>query len=127
MAAGRNPLAMQMARGSSREGVGHWKLQRLTAVANLILIVWFVISVLALSNANYTETRAWLAAPSNTILMILLVISTYIHAPLGLQVVVEDYVHHEGAKMATLVAIKLLAIGLAVASLVAILKVSLGS
>jgi succinate dehydrogenase / fumarate reductase membrane anchor subunit len=123
----RNPLSMQMARGSSREGVGHWKLQRLTAISNLILVVWFVISVLALSGANYHETRLWLAQPWNTVMMALLVISTFIHAPLGLQVVIEDYVHHEGAKTAALIAIRLLAVALAVASLIAILRVSLGS
>lgn len=125
--ASRLPLSMQKARGASREGVGHWKLQRLTAISNLILIVWFVISVLALSDANYSETRAWLASPWNTLLMVLLVMSTFLHAPMGLQVVIEDYVHHEGAKIACLVAVRLAAIAMAVACLLAILKVSLGS
>jgi succinate dehydrogenase / fumarate reductase membrane anchor subunit len=82
---------------------------------------------MALAGAGYTEVRAWLAAPLPASLMILLVISTFYHARLGVQVVIEDYVHHEGAKIASLAAVTLITFGLAVACIVAVLKVATGS
>jgi succinate dehydrogenase / fumarate reductase membrane anchor subunit len=86
-----------------------------------------VFSCVALVGAGYAEVRAWLASPVAATLMILLVISTFYHARLGVQVVIEDYVHHEGAKLAALAALTLVVIALAVACIVAVLKVSIGS
>jgi succinate dehydrogenase membrane anchor subunit len=122
-----SPLAKARGLGSARVGVGHWTHQRLTAVANVLLVLWFVFSAMALAGADYAEVRAWLAAPVPASLMILLVISTFYHARLGVQVVIEDYVHHEGAKLAALTALTLVTFGLAVACIVAVLKVSIGS
>jgi succinate dehydrogenase / fumarate reductase membrane anchor subunit len=90
-------------------------------------VLWFLFSAVALAGAGYAEVRAWLAAPVPASLMILLVISTFYHARLGVQVVIEDYVHHEGAKLAALAALTLVVIALAVACIVAVLKVSIGS
>jgi len=125
----RSPLAKARGLGAARSGVGHWTHQRLTAVSNLLLELWFVFSALALAlaGAGYAEVRAWLASPLSASLMILLVISTFYHARLGVQVVIEDYVHHEGAKLAALAALTLIVVALAVACIVAVLKVSIGS
>jgi succinate dehydrogenase / fumarate reductase, membrane anchor subunit len=128
MASAHRPaIARVKASGSAREGVGHWKVQRLTAIANAPLVLWFIISAVALSGASYDETRAWLATPFNTVLMSLLVVSIFWHAKLGVQVIIEDYVHHEGIKVASLVALTLAIIGLAASCLVAIFKISFGS
>lgn len=123
----RTPIATARGLGSSRAGVGHWKLQRLTALGNLVLLLWLVFSVASLAGTDYDTVRAWLAAPLPATLMILLVISTFYHARLGVQVVIEDYVHHEAAKVASLAATALLALGLAVACIVAVLTIAIGS
>ena len=122
----RSPLAKARGLGAARAGVGHWTHQRLTAISNLLLVLWFVFSAVALAGADYAEVRAWLASPLSASLMILLVISTFYHARLGVQVVVEDYVHHEGARIASLVAIALIVLALAVACIVAVLTVAVG-
>ena len=121
------PLGRARGLGAARGGVGHWKLQRLTAMSNAVLVLWFVFSAMALAGASYEEVRAWLASPVTATLMILLVLSVFQHAPLGLQVIIEDYVHHPGARIAALVLVRLVVAGLAVACIVAILTVALGS
>lgn len=123
----QSPIARVRGLGAAREGVGHWIRQRLTAISNVILVLWFVFSAMALAGADYQEVRAWLASPVSASLMILLVISVFYHARLGLQVVVEDYLHHPALKLGTLVAITLIISALAVACIVAVLKVSIGS
>jgi succinate dehydrogenase / fumarate reductase membrane anchor subunit len=123
----QSPIARARGLGPAREGVNHWIRQRLTAISNIVLVLWFVFSAIALAGAGYGEVRAWLASPVPASLMILLVISTFYHARLGVQVVVEDYVHHEGAKIASLAAVTLITFGLAVACIVAVLKVAIGS
>jgi succinate dehydrogenase / fumarate reductase membrane anchor subunit len=121
------PIVKARGLGAARAGVGHWTHQRLTAIGNLLLVLWFVLSAIALAGADYAEVRAWRASPVAATLMILLVISTFYPARLGVQVVIEDYVHHEGAKLAALAALTLVVIALAVACIVAVLKVSIGS
>jgi len=113
--------------GSAREGVAHWKAQRLTAIANLVLVLWFVLAAASLADTSYETVRAWLASPLAATLMILFVISIFYHARLGVQVVIEDYVHHEGIKIVSLALVALVAFGLAVACVVAVLSVSFGT
>jgi succinate dehydrogenase / fumarate reductase membrane anchor subunit len=122
----RTPIAKARGLGSARSGLQHWKMQRLTAISNVLLVLWFLFSAMALSGSDYDEVRRWLASPVTASLMVLLIISTFYHARLGLQIVVEDYVHHEGAKVATLVAIALLVLALAVACIVAVLTIAIG-
>jgi len=122
----RTPIAKVRGLGSARAGLQHWKMQRLTAISNVLLVLWFVFSAIALSGSGYDQVRAWLASPITATLVVLLVISTFSHARLGLQVAVEDYVHHEGAKIASLVAIALVVLALAVACIVAVLTVAVG-
>jgi succinate dehydrogenase / fumarate reductase membrane anchor subunit len=81
----------------------------------------------ALTGAGYAEVRAWLASPVVATLMILLVISAFYHARLGLQVVTEDYVHHHGAKVVAVIALMLVIAALAAACIVSVLHISIGS
>lgn len=123
----RSAIGRVKARGSAREGLGHWKMQRLTSIAMVLLVIWFVLSAVSLSGASYEEVRAWLASPFSATMMVLLVVAAFWHAKLGIQVVIEDYVHHEGTLIASLVVLNLAVVALAAACLVAIVKVSLGS
>ena len=122
----RTPIAKVRGLGTARSGLQHWKMQRLTAIANVLLVLWFMFSAMALSGSGYDQVRAWLASPVTASLAVLLIISTFYHARLGLQVVVEDYVHHEGLRVAALAAIALLVLALAVACIVAVLSVAVG-
>lgn len=122
----RSPLGRALGLGSAKEGVEHWWRQRLTAVALVPLALWFVASVIALMGADYATFTHWLASPLVAILMILAVGATFYHAVLGVQVVVEDYVHIEWVKIAALVFLKLAGFSLAVAGIFAVLKVAFG-
>lgn len=122
----RSPLGRALGLGSAKEGVEHWWIQRLTAVALVPLSLWFVTSVIALAGADHATVLAWLSRPLVAILMVLLVGTSFYHASLGLQVVIEDYVHHEGAKIAALVLNKLVCFALAVAGIFAVLKIAFG-
>ena len=121
----RTPISHIRGLGSAKDGLGHWTMQRLTAIANVLLIVWFLVSAMTLAGADYQETRTWLASPVSAGLMLLLVTSAFYHAKLGLQVVIEDYVHHDGLKIAAVAAVTLATIGLGVIAAVAVLKTSL--
>lgn len=122
----RTPIAKARGLGAARAGLGHWKMLRLTSIANVLLVLWFMFSAMALSGSGYQQVRGWLASPVSASLMILLIVSTFYHAQLGLQVVVEDYVHHEGVKLASLAALLLILLALAVACMVAVLTVASG-
>lgn len=89
----RDPLAKARGWGSAKDGVGHWWVQRLTAVALLLLSPWFVLFALGLIGADQYTVRMTLAQPLNASLMLAFVLSLFWHAQLGLQVVIEDYVH----------------------------------
>ena len=126
-AVGRSITARVQAQSSTRQGAQHWLLERLTAVALVPLTLWFVVAAVGLSGAGYDEVRAWLATPFNTTAMLLLVLALFWHAQLGAQVIIEDYVHHELAKLAALMLVKFAAIALGLACALAVLKVALGS
>ncbi len=119
------PIARVRGLGAAKEGVHHFKVVRLTAVANVLLVLWFVWNMVSLAGADHAAMRAWLGGTINATLMVLLVVSTFTHARLGCQVVIEDYVHGTGAKLASLAAVTLGAYALATACVVAILKVAL--
>ena len=122
----RTPIGRVRGLGSAKSGLHHWWMQRVTAVALIPLTLWFVASLISLAGAGYAETVAWLGSPGVAVLMIALIIATFYHAALGLQVVIEDYVHHEGVKLVTLLGVKLLASLLAIAALFAVLKLAFG-
>ena len=91
--------------GSAKKGVEHWWVQRLTAIALVPLTIWFVASVAAISGADYETMRAWVSSPVNASLLTFTIVMTFYHGYLGLQVIIEDYIHHEGAKFAALIAV----------------------
>jgi succinate dehydrogenase / fumarate reductase membrane anchor subunit len=113
----RSPLARVRGLGSAKDGTGHWWAQRLTALALVPLTLWFVAAVIGHVGASYEEVRAWIGQPVTGGLFLLLIGATFYHAALGVQVVIEDYVHNEWAKLASLLAMKatLLLLGLAAA------------
>lgn len=112
--------------GSAKEGTHHWWGQRLTGIALVPLSLWFVWSAISLGGLDWLAYKAWISIPFNTLLMVMFVIAVFHHMQLGLQVVVEDYVHGEGAKMTLLVLNKLLAVLLGGSCILSILKVAFG-
>lgn len=112
--------------GSAKSGTGHWINQRLTAIANVPLVLWLIWSVTQNDFSDYTLFTLWIAQPVNAVLVILFILSAFYHAVLGTQVVVEDYVHHEGLKISKLVAHRLIFTALAVACLFSVLKLAFG-
>lgn len=112
--------------GSAQAGVEHWLRQRLTAFALIPLSIWMVFSLLSLRGLDHAGVVAWLQSPLNAVLSLLFITLSFWHARLGLQVVIEDYIHAEGIKILMLWTITLALLGLGVACVFAILKVSLG-
>ncbi len=122
----RTPLGRVRGLGSAKDGTAHWWAQRVTAVALVPLVLWFVASVAASAGADHATARAWLADPLVAVPMILLIAAGFHHAQLGLQVVIEDYVHVEWVKLFGIVVIRLAAIALSVAAIFAVLRISFG-
>ena len=123
----RNPLQRARGLGSAKDGVGHWWNQRLTAIALVVLMLWFVVLVLGLIGHDYQAVRAAIARPWNALLMIAFIIAAFWHAVLGLQVVIEDYVHTRWLEVTSMVVIKLLAVAGVLAGVLAVLRIALGS
>lgn len=122
----QSDLARVQGLGSAKEGTAHWWAQRLTSIALIPLGLWAAYAAIAQVGADLAAFKAWLAAPWNTLLMVLFVGTVFYHLQLGLQVVVEDYVSGQKAKMTTLVLIKLGAISLGVSSILAVFQVVFG-
>jgi succinate dehydrogenase / fumarate reductase membrane anchor subunit len=120
----RSPLGRAMGLGSAKEGVSHWWAQRVTAIALVPLLIWFVAELVALTGAPRAAVTAWLHAPFPAIATVLLLIAVFYHMALGLQVVVEDYVHSEWLKLSSLVLVKLVAFALAAAGIFAVLRIA---
>ncbi len=123
----RSSLARVRGLGSAKEGVVHWWAQRVTAIALVPLSVWLAGNFVALAGAKHEAVVAWIASPVGTVLMLLSIAAIFHHAQLGLQVVIEDYVHGEGLKLAALLAVKGLAILLGTIAGLAVLSISLGA
>jgi succinate dehydrogenase / fumarate reductase membrane anchor subunit len=110
--------------GSAHHGAHHWLLQRFTAVGNLVLMLFLAISLVLLPGYDFAAVTKWVASPLVATALALLVVSTFWHAKLGLQVLVEDYVHAAGNRFAVLVLLNLAAIGGAMFGLVSIARIA---
>ena len=122
----RSPLGLALGAGSAKEGVRHWWAQRLSAIALVLLSIWFVISILALPAHDYATVSSWMGQGWTAVLLILFVLTAAWHSQLGVRVVVEDYVHGSGMKSLTLALVTFFHVVVAVVGVFAILKVALG-
>lgn len=122
----RTPLGRVRGLGSAKQGTHHWWAQRITAVALVPLTLWFIFSMAALAGADAAAAAQFVAQPVNAILLLLLIAATFHHLQLGLQVVIEDYITGEFAKIASLVVVKLLAVAFGVAAAFSVLKTAFG-
>lgn len=112
--------------GSAKSGVHHWWVQRLTAVGNLLLVSWFLFSLVRLPNLEYATVTSWIESPLVAIALILLAANVFWHIRLGLQVVIEDYVHNEASKLGCLILLNFYAIGGAAVAIFSILRIAFG-
>ncbi len=112
--------------GSAPQGAGHWWAQKLTAIALVPLTIWFVPSMAMLAGKSHGAVVAWLGAPLNAILMALLLAATFYHLMLGLESIIEDYVHTERRHVGTMIAMKTAVAVLALAALFAVAKIAFG-
>lgn len=113
--------------GSAHSGSHHWLLQRFTAMGNLILIAYLLTAIVLLPNLSFMVVRHWISQPVPATAVALLVISLFWHARLGLQVVVEDYVHDHANKFAALAALNLVAFGGTAFGVFSIIRIALGA
>ncbi len=111
-----------MGLGSARAGTGHWWAQRASAVALVPLTVWFVASVIAHTGSDHASFTNWLRTPLAAVSMVLLLIALFYHAALGLQVIIEDYVH-SGIRFGAILAVRLGCFALAATGIVATLEI----
>jgi succinate dehydrogenase / fumarate reductase membrane anchor subunit len=121
----RSPLGRARGLGSARAGSHHWWAQRLTALALVPLTLWFIFSVIHLTGASHRAVIDWLSAPFTLGLMLALIVATFHHLQLGVQAVIEDYVHEERAKTGAVLAVKALCMLLGLVCIVSVLKIGL--
>ncbi len=121
----RSQLGRARGLGSARAGSAHWWAQRVTALALVPLSLWFIASMMALEGAGRAAVAAWLHGPVSLVLLLCLVGASFWHMSLGLCVVIEDYVHHEGARLALVLGVRAASVLLALLCAVAALRLGL--
>jgi succinate dehydrogenase / fumarate reductase, membrane anchor subunit len=122
----RTPLARVRGLGAAKSGTGHFWMQRLTAVANIPLTLAMVVIVVMLAKLDYAGARALVANPLVGILLIAFLVSALVHMRLGMQVIIEDYVHEEGTKIVLILLNTFFAVLMGLASIYAILRIGFG-
>ncbi|MGC8521242.1 MAG: succinate dehydrogenase, hydrophobic membrane anchor protein [Steroidobacteraceae bacterium] len=122
----RSPLGQALGRGAAKDGVHHWLMQRMTAVALVPLAIWLVVSLLSLPALDYATVSAWLRQDWTAVLLILSVLTAAWHSQLGVRVVIEDYVGSRGLRTVLLALVTYLHVLAAAAGVFAVLKVALG-
>jgi succinate dehydrogenase / fumarate reductase, membrane anchor subunit len=120
----RSPLGKVLGLGSAKEGATHWWAQRVSAVGLALLAPWFLFSLIAVGDLSYANVVSFVAAPVNTVLLSLLVVTLCYHAQLGLQVVVEDYVPSKGSKIAILLVVNFGLLLLGVLGVTSVLRIA---
>lgn len=123
----RSPLSQARGLGSAKEGVGHWWMQRMTAIALIPLSLWFVFSVARFPLLDYTTMIAWIKSPLVAVALVLYFAAMFYHAALGVQVVIEDYVGNEGVKLVSIVLSKFALFAFGAAAVFAVLKIAFGA
>jgi succinate dehydrogenase / fumarate reductase membrane anchor subunit len=123
----RTPIAQARGLGSAEAGARNWWHERLTSISTLLLFVWLIVSLLRLPDLDHRSVVEWLATPMAAIPMLLLIGSTFWHLKLGLQVVIEDYVHEEGSKFFSILLLNFGAIVGAAIAIFAVLKIAFGA
>jgi succinate dehydrogenase membrane anchor subunit len=121
------PLKRARGLGSAKEGPGHFMRQRLTAVLNLVLVPFAIGLIATLAGADLAVVKSTLAHPVVAILLVAFILSIAVHMRIGMQIIVEDYVHDEGAKLLLLLANTVFAFGVAAIAIFAVLKLSFGA
>lgn len=121
----RTPLGFVRGLGSAQDGTHHWWMQRVTSVALVPLVLWFVISLLSVSRVDYAAFQHWMSHPVNAGLMVALLAAMFYHANLGMQVIYEDYVRPESKKFIAVLATQFVLFVLGAISIVAVLKIAL--
>jgi succinate dehydrogenase / fumarate reductase, membrane anchor subunit len=122
----RSPLRRVTGLGSAKSGSGHWYAQRVTAVALVLLGLWFVLSLATLGGASHERMVGWLSSPLASALAVLLVLTAAYHALLGVQVVIEDYVADKGTRTGVLLTVKFALVVAAVIGVLALLRIAFG-
>lgn len=123
----RSPIGRVLGLGSAKEGVSHWWSQRVTAVALVLLTLWFASALLRLGDFSHAAVIAWIAMPFNAVLLSLLIGTALYHSQLGVQVVVEDYVVGHGLKVVTLLLLNFLHIAVAALGIFSVLRIAFGA
>ncbi|WP_374386319.1 succinate dehydrogenase, hydrophobic membrane anchor protein [Sandaracinobacter sp.] len=113
--------------GSAKSGVHHWWLQRVTAVGTFALALWFVASLILLPNLDHSSVVAWVGQPLVAVPLLLLTLSVFWHARLGVQVLIEDYVHGEGLKLLAVVALNFFILGVGAIAFFSIARIAFGA
>ncbi|WP_343312989.1 succinate dehydrogenase, hydrophobic membrane anchor protein [Brucella sp. BE17] len=122
----RTPLGKVRGLGSAKEGTGHFWYQRMSAVALVPLVLFFIVLIISLHGASYAEVRTALSHPLTAIIMALFVLTGVYHMRLGMQVIIEDYIHSEGMKIVLVMLNTFFAAVVGFACVFAILKLSFG-
>ena len=123
----RTPLARVRGLGSAKEGTHHFWWQRVTAIALVPLSIWIMLALIGAVGADYESARSFVASPFISVLMIALIVMLFYHAQLGMQVVIEDYLHVEWMKLTALLLVKFLCIVLGLLSALAVVRIAVGS
>lgn len=113
--------------GSAKSGSHHWLLQRFTAIGNLLLVLWLAVSIVLLPDLTYGSVVEWLRTPVPATAMALLLVSSFWHARLGMQVMIEDYVHDHASKFACIAALNLAAFAGAGFGVFCVVRIALGA
>jgi len=123
----RSQLARVRGLGASHEGAHHFWVQRISGIALVPLVIWFVLSASTVVGADLATFKAWVGTHYNPVLLILLIVTMFHHAFLGLQVIIEDYVHGEAAKLTTLILVKFAVYLIGACAVFAVIRLTFGS